>query len=292
MPSVLDNLTTSPSVNLGAGSATQQILPDWYTSLISTMGERGTNIATQPYAPYTGARVAGLSPLQQSGLTTLNGAPAAGAGAVQAGVQAAQGAAGSQWNSTYRDQYMSPYIGGVVDDIARRGNRNFIENLMPAVNGAFTGSGQFGSTRNAEILGRTMRDVQDNITGAQSNALQAGYTGAQGQFNADQNRALTGGSALGALGQLQQQMVINGGNAQLAGGALQQNQQQRGLDTAYADFNEARNYDMGQLQQLRQLISGLQLPGGATSASNQASGTSGTSPLELILALLNLLNGG
>ncbi len=287
MPSVIDTLTTSPSVNLGAGSATQQVLPDWYTSLISTMAQRGTQVASQPYQPYTGARVAGFSPLQQAGFDNIQGVPQAGAGATQAGVQAAQGAAGSQWNSTYRDQYMSPYIGGVVDDIARRGNRNFTENLMPAVNGAFTGSGQFGSTRNAEILGRTMRDVQDNITGAQSNALQAGYTGAQNQFSTDQARALQAGTALGGLGQMQQQQALTGANALIGAGTVQQNQQQRGLDTAYADFNEARNYDMNQLGGLRQLLQGLQLPAGATSASNQASGTFGSSPLELILALLN-----
>lgn len=85
-------------------------------------------------------------------------------------------------------QYMSPYTMGVVNEISRLGNQNFSENIMPAVTSAMIGSGQFGSTRNADLLGRAARDAQRNITGAQSEALQAGYGMAGNLFNQDAAR--------------------------------------------------------------------------------------------------------
>jgi hypothetical protein len=158
---------------------------------------------------------------------------------------------------------------------------------MPQVNGAFIGAGQFGSTRNADAMGRAAQAVQDNITGAQANALESGYRTSADIFGADAGRQIQAGTQLGALGQLQQQLGSADASLLAGLGGVQQQQQQRGLDTAYQDWQTGQNYDMTQLQQLRQLISGLQLPAGSTAITNSPTGGYGASPLDWMGALIN-----
>lgn len=294
MSGVLTQLTTSPPAgNVNSGAATQTSYPDWYNQFIQGLTSRGVQTASQPYAQYQGARVAGFSPDQ----TQAFGNVRSNVGSWQPALTQAQGAL-SQINQNQswadpatRASYMNPYTAGVTDEIARLGNRNFTENLMPQVNDAFTGGGQFGSTRNAEILGRTARDVQADITGAQANALRSGYSDSAGIFNTDATRnANTGIATAGALGTVaqQQQRLQSGDTSALLGiGGAQQAQQQQGMDLAYGDFNAANNYDATQLNWLRGMLSGVNVPTGTTSATSRPDGPTGASPLQWIQALLN-----
>lgn len=294
-------------------------------------------------------------------------------------VGAAQGAAGAansavspgtpNWSQAQAQQYMSPYTHSVVDEIARLGNRNFQENIAPNVGAAFLGSGQFGSSRNAEILGRAARDTQRDITGQQASALESGYGTAANIFGTDQarqqaqqqlrastalqggqlasgalsqlaqqlaqarlqggqytaglqsqlgqslanaqlqggqqltganlgagnlyagllggqaNAGLGAGSALGSLAQLRQALGLGGANALYGAGQQQQQQQQQGLNLAYQDFQNQTGFDMNQLNQLKGLISGLQLPAGGVSALNSPTGAMNPSPLALLQSL-------
>lgn len=308
--SVLDNLTTNPTTANVTTSATQQNLPAWYTDLLQSMAGRGMDIAGRGYTPYEGSRVAGLSPLQQSAINltqTGAGSEAPWLTQAQGAIQGAlsrlstPGATPQTWPSASA-AYMSPYTSAVVDDIARRGNRNFTENLLPQVQGSFVANGQFGSSRFADAATRAARDVQDNISGAQANALESGYRTSADIFGADANRqmtgafqgaqlGLTGGQQLGALGQMSQQLRLNDANAMAGLGGLQQQTQQAGLNAAHQDWQTQQGWDMNQLNQLRSLISGMQLPGGATSITS-APGAPGASPLQWLGSLINQIPQG
>jgi hypothetical protein len=102
-------------------------------------------------------------------------------------IDSVAGPAGT-WDNTQAQKYMSPYTTQVIENIQRLGKRNLMENLLPQVQDQFLGSGQFGSTRNADILGRTVRDANTDINGQVSTALNSGYTNAQAAFAADANR--------------------------------------------------------------------------------------------------------
>lgn len=309
MPSVLETLTqgAAPS-GATTAQATQQSLPAWYTQLVQNMAGRGLDIAGRGYTPYEGARVAGFNADQNAGFQAVRDTAAAGAPARGEAMGMVRGAPGAvagpaqDWTSNWQ-RYMSPYTSSVVDEIGRVGNRNFTENLMPAATSAFAGAGQFGSTRNAEILGRTMRDVQADITGQQSRALESGYGTGAGIFANDANRqqqqgalqAQTGinaGQTMGALGQMGMAQGLTNASALMGIGNTQQTQAQRGLDTAYQDWQGAQNFDWNNLSNLRNSISGMQLPAGATSASNAPVGGYGTSPLGWLTALLGMSQGG
>lgn len=324
----MSNLTQSPAPGAVTNSTvSQQSMPQWYTDFLQQMMARAGDVGARGFQQYTGQRVAGFSPMQEQAFRTLQGnvgdwrAPltqAQGAlnqimpgvnQATQAANDAVAGPA-AQWNSQTAQQYMSPYTSGVVDEIARLGTRNFNENLAPGVNSAFVGSGQFGSGRNAKILGNTARDVQADITGQQARALESGYGTAANIFGADATRAqnqgqlqastaLQGGQlgvqggigTAGALNQIAgstQTMGQNDVNALTTAGNQQQQQQQTGLNVAYQNFQDQNGFDMGVLNQMRQLMQGMQLPTGNTTASNNQSGPWGASPADW-LAMINTM---
>lgn len=107
--------------------------------------------------------------------------------------------------------YMSPYTSAVTDRIAQLGQRNLTENLLPAVNKTFTGSGQFGSSRNADFTNRAVRDANESILGQQAQALESGYQTAANIYGQDASRALQGGLGLGQLTDANAQRQIQAG---------------------------------------------------------------------------------
>jgi len=259
---------------LDSNSATNRDLPAWYQQYTANLGGQAASLAqnlNQQALPY--ASVAGFNPAQQQAFSQVMGqqgqagqsvqqakgllgeiaptsaamvdyaqgavgAPAMETGtAIQPWAQGAQdAAAGSaqEWTNNYQ-KYMSPYTSQVVDNIARLGKRNFEDNIMPGVNSSMIGSGQFGSTRNADILSRAGVQASNDITGQQSSALQAGYQSGAGIFAQDAGRAqeqqklqaqtaLAGGNMMqGALsadaermqqqGQIQAQTALSGAGA-------------------------------------------------------------------------------
>lgn len=208
--------------------------------------------------------------------------------ATNAGNAVAPGA--QDWTSNY-SKYMSPYTSDVVDNIARLGKRNWEDTIMPGINSSMIGAGQFGSTRNADILSKAGLSANQDILGQQANALQSGYTTGAGIFANDANR-------------IQQQQQLQA-NTDLAGGNMMQGayaadanrilQQQQNLtgaaqnagslymNTAQADANRilqqqqnltgatqnagslaynALNSDAGRLQSQQQLQASTALSGG------------------------------
>lgn len=135
-------------------------------------------------------------------------------------------------------KYMSPYTQQVVDNISRLGQRNWNDVIMPGVNSSMIGSGQFGSTRNADILSRAGISASNDITGQQSTALQAGYNSGAAIFGQDANRA-------------QQQQKLQS-DAAISGGGLMQG---------------ALSADANRMQQQGQIQANTALQG-ATTATN------------------------
>lgn len=337
----LDYLWNAPPASVTQSGASSTQLPDWYQEYIRGIAGKGTEVAGRGYTPYQGTRIADFNADQKNSFNTIrqnqgvwkptvNGALTAAQGigsaatagvnkANQFGQQAVNSAAGpgaGDWTQNYQ-KYMSPYTSSVVDEIGRLGNQNLFQNIMPEINGTFTGSGQFGSTRNAEYLGRGIRDAQLGITGQQAAALESGYGTAGNLFNADASRqqqqqqmqantALSAGqlantgaqvqtaaldsqaARLGALGQTQQQLTNNDAASLGAIGGQQQQLQQQGYDTAYQEFLKQQGWDADQLNMLNSLVRGMQLPTTtAATSSSQSTGT-GTSPLQWVNALYGM----
>jgi hypothetical protein len=153
---------------------------------MSAMGA-GADVLNQS-ANMSGAQ-AGASALNQS-------ASMSGAQAGQAGIDAAMQTAPSNVQS-----YMNPYISSVVDEAGRLGLQNIRNTISPQATAGAVGSGQFGSTRGANVLGQNVTSALQNLGGQQQGLLASGYQNAITSSQADMARQLQAGVASGQLTQ-------------------------------------------------------------------------------------------
>jgi hypothetical protein len=182
-------------------------------------------------------------------------------------------------------QYMNPYNEAVVNRIADLGTRNLTENIMPEIEGRYIKAGQLGFGGRGGLGGtpsgmmtdtsRAVRDVSADILAQQTKALQSGYTEAAGLAGTDLNRFGNLASTAGNLAQTQQEQQLAasgalsnlGARAQdlgLAGagalsdvGALEQQQGQKNLDVAYADFLRQQGYPQEQINNMISTFKGV-----------------------------------
>jgi hypothetical protein len=312
--------------------------PDWYNQMVQNVAAQGMNLASQGYPGYTGNMLADFNNTQQIGfqnayqnqgawqpafdsaMNTATGVMPQVQQQVGAGNQYAQNASqladpngANSWANSYQ-QYMSPYTSSVVNEIGRLGTQNLMENVIPGVQDQFVGAGQFGSTRNADILGRAIRDTQTNISGLQSQALQSGYGTAANIYGQAQGlgvnanlgaaqAANTGAGTLGytgntnaglqgSLANQQQSQLGNDVNQLLNIGGQQQALTQQGYNTAYQQYQNALQYPWTQMQNLGQTMSQFTLPQQVTNASSQPlpGAQYGASPLNYALAAYGASN--
>ena len=259
----------SPLPALTSVTQTGTTAPEFYTNYlqdIANMGQAGVQMGG----------VAGMSPLQIQAMQMAPTAAFSGMGTMGAGADLAT-AAGTTAAPQLVNQYMNPYQQNVVNEMARLQDRNIRESIMPALKGAAGAMGQFGSQRQFQATGQTLRDMQANLLGQQQGALQTGYTNAINAAQADLARQLQSGQALGGLGQIQQAAGTQGLQTLGTLGAAEQAQAQKMLD-----------YPMAQAQAFSKLMQGYTIP---TTTTQQTVGSSAytNSPLAQITGLLAAL---
>jgi len=266
---------TTPASVTGTITDTSSALPAWLQEYTRGLASQATAVAGQDYQPYTAptnvgtygedsGRVAGFTDAQlQAQQNTIKN---------QGNYQPALANA-SQTLPQAIGSYMSPYTDSVVNRIAQLGNQNFTENLLPQVNSTFAGSGQFGSTRNADFTNKAMRNNQETILGQQANALESGYQNASTNALADLTRQANVATQTQQLG-AQDAAYLD------TLGQTQQNQVQRNMDVANQDYTNQVNYPRQQLSFASDIIRGT--PTSTTSyqaTTNPGSAATTLSPL-------------
>jgi hypothetical protein len=200
--SLFDAPTPKP-VELKA-STTQtapQYLTDYLTQLATTgqqqLGQTGDQLIaglpqnlTDLYANAPTELARYQAPLDQS-LQTLTGA--------STGVSAADIAA-----------FNDPYQQNVIDEMTRQSALNTQRNLLPALRGAFAGSGGFGSQRYVGATGQALSDVQSDLMGQQAKFSSEGYKSALEAALRDRGYDISAGQALSGLGQAEAQGATTG----------------------------------------------------------------------------------
>lgn len=281
----------SPPKSVTTKATSTTTVPDWMQEYIKADLSKASSIAGSPYQSYTGPRIAPLTQNQNNAYTNIannqgNWQPALSQ--AMAGTAAA-GNPGLDQNAF--NSYLSPYIGGVLNNISTLGARNLSENLIPQINTTFTGSGQWGGSRNADFMGRAVRDTSSNILQQQASALQQSYDSAMGNYQAGQNRSLSAAGQQGALAQQLQGQGLQDAAALEAAGQSQQQQQQKNLDLGYQDFTEQRDYDKNNTNWIMSLLSGAPQQSSTTTTNNGPASVYSPSPLSTIAGSLSLLQG-
>lgn len=292
--SPLPNITTSQQQITAA--------PNWYTDYLSGLAQQGAQAGQ-------GAQFVGASPLQQQAFNLAGQQVGAYTPTLQQATNLASQVGGADISQNVAN-FMNPYTQQVVEQLGTIGRRNIQDILAPQATAAAVGSGQFGSTRGARVLGDVINRGLSDLSAAQMQALQTGYTQALNAAQQQQANRLASGQLLGNLAQTGQGLNLADINALSTLGAQQQQiglaeelfplqlaAQQAGILRGYTVPTSVAStytgpipgaYNASPLQQIAGITSLL----GALTTPGQGGGTS-TTPLEnIIRGIGGLFPGG
>jgi hypothetical protein len=249
----------------------QTIAPQYLTDYHQNIINQGNNAVQN-------GGVAGLSPLTQQAINMAPQTAFAGSGSTgtAADLLTQSGYTGAP---QIVQNYMNPYTQNVVDEMGRLSYKNQREHVMPTLDAAAIGSGNFGSGRAANVTGQTLADIQANLTGQQYGALNTGYTNAMTAAQNDLTRGVQAGSALNSTGMVQQNIGQSALKSMADLGNLATTNQQAQLD-----------YPMLQAQNYAKLMQGQAVPTGSQESITKPgqAGQYGQSGLEQMMTLAAL----
>jgi hypothetical protein len=200
----------------GSDTTTVQNFPDWAVPFAQNYLGQATQVASQPYQPYSGSTVEQLNPYQTGAYDAMAARAAQGSPVTDA--------ASSELQRTLSGGYLggnNPYLTGMIDNASRDVMRNM--DTLSARSGSFGNSGVNESTM------RGLADVATGIRGADY-ARERGYQQA----------------AIGMAPAIANQDYFDASQLLAAGQGYQQ-QGQRNLSDQYQRFQEARDYPQQQL---------------------------------------------
>src|SRR5574337_620644 len=264
-------------------------VPQWYQDLYQNLLNRGAAQAGVNPA-YGGALTAGFTPQQTQAGQMLQQQMGQWQPTYQSGLQQLQQS--SQYNPAMYQQFMNPYQQDVVNEMARLGNQNLQQNILPTIADQFTSLGQFGSARQAQAIGRAAAETQRNITGQQAQALQQGYGQAMGLAGDWANRGMTGAQGLLSGAQLGQQLGQSDIQSLFGYGTQAQQTEQNRLNAQYQEWLRQQQVPMQGLTAWGGLFGAGKLPSTVTTT-----GTTGAFKRGGLIDLkatptVNLVNSG
>jgi hypothetical protein len=293
------------------GTTTQQSsvsIPPEVLARYNSVNARAERTAEQPFTPYSGEFVAPLTGTQQAGISNINQAQGMAtpyynnAGqAMNTGYQAGSGLALASAGAVNPEaltgqninQYMSPYLGSVVDTTMANLRQQQGEEQSQILgnqirSGAFGGDrGRIAQANLARQQGlATGQTVSGLMNQGYGQALQTAQQQQAQQLAASQaNRAALAGAGqslysmgqgygqgMAGLGTQAQQAALQGAQAQLGAGTVQQQTQQAQNTADYNQFLQSQGYPF----QVAQFLANIAMGTGALSGSTTNAST--TSP--------------
>ena len=203
---------TQPLINAAAGMSGVQAASPYLEQGVGMFNQVGQSNALGTAQPLFN-QAANLSGVNAATPNLQQGASLYGQSTQNLGMQSAQPFLTAAGNTSVGNinTYMNPYTDQVVNRIGELGARSLRENILPEISDRFIGAGGFGGSRQAEAVGRAIRDTTEGISAQQSAALQAGYGQAAQLSQADLARQAQLASTAGQLGTAQQGALQSAG---------------------------------------------------------------------------------
>lgn len=257
-------------------------MQDAYKNVIA----QANNVYNLPQQQYSGPLLAGLTPDQNSAISSVAGANgswspyfASANNLVGAGTQGSVWNQVPQYNSANLQQYMNPYTDSVVNatlnDLSRANATQQQQMTGSAItSGAWGGSGAEDAKMN--LAGQQAQNTAATIGGLRSNA----FSNAQNAFGQQQaaqlqageqaqSNALQGAGIQAGLGTSNLQNILSQAQAQMAAGTTEQGLAQEELNIPYQEFQQQQAYPYQQLQYLTNAISAISGGAGGTTTASQ-----------------------
>jgi hypothetical protein len=285
----------------------QQLLGNVFGGQDPVTGQFIPGLVGQGYQPYGRQRTAGFSPLQQQAMEGIAGmqvSPELGEAAGLAGLAGRQAGqlglsyqpmqyqpmgidfmrtraprlqqfqmgpaervGAERFGAQAMQDYMSPYMSGVVEQQKRGAIQDFTRQI-PGLRAAAARSGALGGTREALMRSEAQRNLQSQLQGIEATGLQNAFQQAQQaqQFGANLGlqglqQQLAAAGALGGLGMQGYQQRMGIGQAQLGAGAQGQALEQELLNQQYQDFINQQQFPYKQAEFGMGLLRGIPATG-------------------------------
>jgi hypothetical protein len=219
--------SSAPQTQTSYSTNLPEYAKPYYEELLKQTGKQvyrtdasGNVIGVKEFTPYTGERIAGFTPGQETvqrevagmgtpggfgtaasglGMGTGLGFGAAGAGLGQAFGYSPTAISGGTFDPYAAAYYSSPYQTGVTDIAVREARRQGDIERSRGAMGAI-GRGTFGGARQSLMQSEQDRNLAQNIGDIRARGAQSGYENAQKMFEADQARRMQA-AQLGQQGQ-------------------------------------------------------------------------------------------
>tara|TARA_R100001086_G_scaffold211780_1_gene127784 strand:+ start:102 stop:1025 length:924 start_codon:yes stop_codon:yes gene_type:complete len=192
--------------------------------------------------------------------------------AQEAGIQRLLAAPG-KFGTAQAEEYMSPYLQGVVD-VQQRKAIDAAKKAQLDANLAAARQGTYGGARQALLTGARESGLRTQLGDIQARGLQAAFENAQAQFERDraaQMAAAQGlgglGAQLGGLGVQQQAAELDRLKTLGAYGDLERALTQEGLSAEAAYQRERDEFGQQQLGRFSNLLRGIPMTGQTTTAT-------------------------
>lgn len=271
-------------------------LPEYARPYFERIMGRAEAESNQPYVAYPQQRIAGFTGDTNRASDITRNVANQGTPGVNAGMGMTQQAANAGFNAgNYQsnaieqqafgqqqaDQYMSPYMNNVIQRQKDAALRDYNEGRAGRDTQAIN-AGAFGGYRDAIQQGVAQRGLANRMNDIDASGRQQAYSNAQQQYNADRaasigaqttteqqrlagaqyglagaNLGMQAGAQMGALNAQQQGLTLAQAQALNAQGTAQQNLEQRGLDTAYQDFINQRDFAKNQIAYQSNILRGV-----------------------------------
>lgn len=290
--------------------STSNNLPQWYSDYTQSLISKANALASTPYVPYSGQRIAQNQQLgnaagqitgQSFSYDPNTGKPvwvSTGQPGIQEQYKSDVGDALTALKGTLganaaagMDPYESRYQKDVIDNLVANSNENLNRNLS-GISDRFISGGGFGGSRMGEAMGNAVRGSQRDLNTAVANAKQQGFNTALGASQADLARNLTGAQQLGGLAQQANQTRLANAAAAEAIGQSAAAEQQKNLDLAYKDYmDQMYNFPQQQLQNLAGLGSNVKVDTQQTTSNLAPASTYQASPLAQLASVGSAMAG-
>lgn len=268
-----------------------EFIEPYYKDLLSrakTQSERG-------YTPYENQRLAEFSGDTNTAFDMIRDQAAAGTPAAVTNAQNTAGGiadytAGNITTGGIPDMdvsaYMNPYVQNVLDVQKQRATQSFQEQQAGRDDAAIK-AGAFGGSRRFVADSLAQRDMNQQMQGIEAEGLASAYDRATGLYTSDQSRSLQAQMAnedarrLGAnlgldaakaqmeFAQTGQNMGLQRAEALSGVGAKTQQREQAGLDLAYGDFVNQRDWEKNQLATYGNLLAGTPVSPSVTTTTSE-----------------------
>lgn len=250
--------------------------PSWAVPYFQSALNRAGQLANQPYTPYTGQQVAGLT-ADQTMAADLIRQQATNQGALNAGSTYAQNLLGGQGQfDVQRNQFagQNPHLDQMIASAQGDVTRAYTDATLPALMSQFNAGGAYGGSAHQQALSTSQRNLADQLSDVSMGLRSQDYDRQAGLDESYLQRQQSANDTyrqnqLTALGQLPSLNQAGYYGAQQLGqqGAIGQVTNQSQLDADYNTYVEGRDWSANRLGLLGNILGTIQ---GGTSSQTGA----------------------